>query len=147
MESHGLFVVGVDGPESAAADLALRLAKEGDKGVFLFVLAKVEEGFLADPFYSRVAAVEHYMAADKAQHWCHKYETKRPGWSFVQIESSDSAGKVLVDYAHQHSASMIVLGQSSSLVDRIILGSNAVYAIRNAGMPVLVAKPPPSSSK
>ena len=57
------------------------------------------------------------------------------------MESNDIAGKALCEFAEKVGANLLILGHSNKFsIDHLLLGSNAVYAAKNAKMSVLVAK-------
>ena len=139
MEAPRQWVVGVDPTNEAPVELAMRLASPEQPGLFVYVEPKPAEGFLADPFHDQVSRVEEYMSEKKGAALRPRFEALHPKWRFVEVKSTETAGRALCDYAKEQKAAMIIMGHSAGLVDRI-LGSNSSYAIRHAPCPVLVAK-------
>jgi nucleotide-binding universal stress UspA family protein len=81
------------------------------------------------------------MASKKGAALKEKYDGRREGWKVMEVKSNETAGKTLVTVCEKYKADLLVMGQSSSFLDRLLLGSNCVYAMRHAPCPVLVAKP------
>jgi len=136
-------LVPVDGSEQSreACDFATREHPEAEF-VLLHVINPAEAGYSAGASFPAASEEWYEHAKDEARELLAELEEQRP--SGVVVETDTVVGKpsrAIVEYAAEHDIDRIVMGSHGrSGVTRILLGSVAENVVRNATVPVTVAR-------
>ncbi|WP_299265937.1 universal stress protein [Halorientalis sp.] len=136
-------LVPVDGSEQSweASDFAIREHPEAEF-VLLHVINPAEAGYSASTSFPAASEEWYEHAKEDAEELFEEFEVQRkPG---VVVETDTVVGKparAIVEYAEEHDIDRIVMGSHGrSGVTRILLGSVAENVVRNATVPVTVAR-------
>ncbi|MFB6082958.1 MAG: universal stress protein [Halorientalis sp.] len=135
-------LVPVDGSEQSreACDFAVREHPEAEF-VLLHVINPTEAGYSAGASFPAAAEEWYEHATEDAQALL---DEMVDDWPDAEMETDTVVGKparAIVEYAAEHDVDRIVMGSHGrSGVTRILLGSVAENVVRNATVPVTVAR-------
>jgi nucleotide-binding universal stress UspA family protein len=137
-------LVPVDGSEQSrdACDFAVREHPEAEF-VLLHVINPTEAGYSAGASFPAASEEWYEHAKEDAEELLDELETENEGQGTV-VTTDTVVGKpsrAIVEYTDEHDIDRIVMGSHGrSGVTRILLGSVAENVVRNATVPVTVAR-------
>jgi nucleotide-binding universal stress UspA family protein len=135
-------LVPVDGSERSreACDFAVREHPEAEF-VLLHVINPTEAGYSASASFPAASEEWYEHAKEDAAELLEELETENEGTAVTTDSVVGKPARAIVEYAAEHDVDRIVMGSHGrSGVTRILLGSVAENVVRNATVPVTVAR-------
>ncbi|SEN11204.1 Nucleotide-binding universal stress protein, UspA family [Halorientalis persicus] len=135
-------LVPVDGSEQSreACDFAMREHPEAEF-VLLHVINPTEAGYSAGASFPAASEEWYEHAKEDAQELLEELEAENEGATVTTDTVVGKPARAIVEYAAEHDVDRIVMGSHGrSGVTRILLGSVAENVVRNATVPVTVAR-------
>jgi nucleotide-binding universal stress UspA family protein len=135
-------LVPVDGSEQSreACDFAMREHPEAEF-VLLHVINPTEAGYSAGASFPAASEEWYEHAKEDAQELLEELEAENEGATVTTDTVVGKPARAIVEYAAEHDIDRIVMGSHGrSGVTRILLGSVAENVVRNATVPVTVAR-------